>query len=134
MSAASPAGELAQRIAELSAEELFTIARGAQQSGYPMMQWPSALREALAEVLAGPVERVAPAAVRAFLGTLRVGAASGSEALCVAANVLADAASALLRSAGYEEGEDLLPVWQNLLDATVRVRAVLASERTSDTL
>jgi len=53
-------GQIARRIDELSVEELFEIARAAQQSGYPMMQWPSVLqvawRDALRDALAAPQE------------------------------------------------------------------------------
>lgn len=40
-----------QRIDDLKVEDLYVIARAAQQTGYPMMQWPSILRDSLKSFL-----------------------------------------------------------------------------------
>lgn len=39
------------RIESLRVEDLYVIARAAQQTGYPMMQWPSILRDSLKSFL-----------------------------------------------------------------------------------
>jgi len=54
-----PPDEIAHRIANLSADELLDIARGVEQAGGLMMQWPSVLRKALLRALGG-VSRALP--------------------------------------------------------------------------